>query len=124
MRLNERERQTRLALRRQRDVLRDVMLSAGECGTWLTLKELSKMTRYGEASISAQLRHLRKPQYGGFVLEKRRREDQEVGRSADQGTLWEYRLQRGTGLIEGAELSCVPATAGGEAESFLATTPV
>ena len=33
---------------------------------------------YGEASISAQLRHLRKPQYGAFVVEKRQREAAEV----------------------------------------------
>jgi hypothetical protein len=38
------------------------MLSAGACETWLTLVELSRVTHYGEASISAQLRHLRKPQ--------------------------------------------------------------
>jgi hypothetical protein len=35
-------------------VLCDVMLSAGGCETWLTLVELSRMTHYGEASISAQ----------------------------------------------------------------------
>jgi hypothetical protein len=100
---NEGERYTRLALRRQRDVLRDVMLSSGECGTWLTLKELSQVTRYGEASISAQLRHLRKPRYGEFVVEKRRREDQEVDRGgAAQGSLWEYRLRRSVRLGAGA----------------------
>jgi len=48
-------------LKRQRDVLCDVMLSAGACETWLKLVELSRVTHYGEASISAQLRHLRKP---------------------------------------------------------------
>ncbi len=35
------------ALKRQRDVLCDVMLSAGSCETWLTLVELSRMTQYG-----------------------------------------------------------------------------
>jgi hypothetical protein len=84
-----------LILRRQRDVLRDVMLSAGQCGRWLTLRELARLTRYGEASISAQLRHLRKPEYGAFVLDKRRREEEEVGRIAEQGPLWEYRLRGG-----------------------------
>jgi hypothetical protein len=81
-------------LRRQRDVLRDVMLSAGQCGAWLTLRDLSRLTHYGEASISAQLRHLRKPEYGAFVLDKRRREEEEVGRIAEQGPLWEYQLRR------------------------------
>jgi hypothetical protein len=41
-------------LKRQRDVLCDAMLSAGVCETWLTLVELSRVTHYGEASISAQ----------------------------------------------------------------------
>jgi hypothetical protein len=41
----------------QRDVLRDVMLVATKCGSGLTLRELSRSTGYGEASISAQLRH-------------------------------------------------------------------
>jgi hypothetical protein len=85
-----------LILRRQRDVLRDVMLSAAQCGAWLTLRELARLTRYGEASISAQFRHLRKPEYGAFVLHKRRREEEEVGRIAEQGPLWEYQLCRGT----------------------------
>ncbi len=84
-----------LILRRQRDVLRDVMLSAAQCGAWLTLRELARLTHYGEASISAQLRHLRKPEYGAFVLDKRRREEEEVGRIAEQGPLWEYQLRRG-----------------------------
>ena len=82
------------ALKRQRDVLCDVMLSAGSCETWLTLVELSRLTQYGEASISAQLRHLRKPQYGSFVVEKRRREVAEVMCRVEHGPVWEYRLTR------------------------------
>ena len=83
----------RTVLRTQREVLRDVMLSAGECGAWLTLQELAALTHYGEASISAQLRHLRKPRFGGFVVEKRLRENQVV-RGAEIGSVWEYRLHR------------------------------
>ena len=62
-------------LRSQRDVIRDVMLSAAECDTWLTLGELRALTHYGEASISAQLRHLRKLENGGYDVAKRHRED-------------------------------------------------
>jgi len=62
------------SLRTQIEVIRDVMLSAADCGTWLTLLELSELTSYGEASISAQLRNLRKPDHGGFRVEKRRRD--------------------------------------------------
>lgn len=82
------------ALKRQRDVLCDVMLSVGSCETWLTLVELSRLTQYGEASISAQLRHLRKPQYGAFVVDKRRREVAEVMCTVEHGPVWEYRLRR------------------------------
>jgi hypothetical protein len=77
----------------QREVLRDVLLSATECGSWLTLRELSQLTQYGEASISAQLRHLRKAKYGSYVVEKRVRRDLVV-RDAEHGAIWEYRLAK------------------------------
>ncbi len=80
-------------LRRQRDVLCDVMLSAGQCETWLTLNELARLTGYGEASVSAQLRHLRKPEYGGFAVEKRCRAVDRVVRG-QSGPVWEYQLSR------------------------------
>ena len=48
----------RRPVRTQRETLCDVMLSAAQCDTWLTLQELALLTHYGEASISAQLRHL------------------------------------------------------------------
>ena len=85
----------RVARRRQRDVLRDVMLSARECETWLTLDELAKLTHYPPASISAQLRHLRKPEYGAFVVEKRQRKESVAVRGEDFGAVWEYQLKRG-----------------------------
>src|SRR6267143_2022890 len=81
------------ARRRQRDVLCDVMLSARQCETWLTLDELAKLTHYPPASISAQLRHLRKPEYGGYAVEKRPREAGKVLRGEDFGTVWEYQLK-------------------------------
>lgn len=86
---------TGIPFRTQRGVLCDVMLSATECGAWLTLAELTKLTHYPPASISAQLRHLRKPQYGAHVVEKRRREMEEVGRIEERGAVWEYRLVKG-----------------------------
>jgi hypothetical protein len=42
----------RVVRRRQRDVLCDVLLSARQCETWLTLDELAKLTHYPQASIS------------------------------------------------------------------------
>jgi hypothetical protein len=77
----------------QREVLCDVMLSARECDAWLTLDELAKLTHYPPASISAQLRHLRKPEYGSFVVEKRRRMVDEVVQRDPHGPVWEYQLQ-------------------------------
>jgi hypothetical protein len=84
-------RAVRRILPTQRDVLRDVMLTAGKYGAWMTLGELARLTRYGETSISAQLRHLRKARCGGFVLEKRVRES-EVVSSEEHFVVWEYRL--------------------------------
>jgi hypothetical protein len=85
-------------LRSQREVIRDVMLSAAECDTWLTLGELRALTRYGEASISAQLRHLRKAEYGGYDVIKRHRDGPAPERrtaDARGECVWEYRLRRG-----------------------------
>jgi hypothetical protein len=44
-------------------------------------------TNVPEASISAQLRHLKKPEFGGWELQKRRAGEHKKG-------LWEYRLRR------------------------------
>ena len=77
----------------QREVLRDVMLAAGTYGAWMTLRELGRLTRYGETSISAQLRHLRKARCGGYVLEKRVRKP-EVVSSEEHFVVWEYLLTR------------------------------
>jgi|SRR5690348_7805261 len=76
--------------RRQREVIRDVMLSAGECATWLTLDELAKLTHYPPASISAQLRHMRKPRFGAYHVVKRCRKVNQSMRAEGFGTVWEY----------------------------------
>jgi hypothetical protein len=94
MRKTRRSGFKRIARRRQRDVLCDVMLSARQCDTWLTLDELAKLTQYPPASISAQLRHLRKPENGGYLVEKRPRAVGKVLRGEDFGTVWEYQLRR------------------------------
>jgi hypothetical protein len=71
------------------------MLSAGQCETWLTLDELSMLTHYPPASISAQLRHLRKQEFGGYEVAKRQRRSGRILHGEDFGTVWEYRLERG-----------------------------
>ena len=53
--------------------------------TWLTLGEIEDSLGYPQASISAQLRHMRKRRFGSFVVQKRRRGEGRQG-------LWEYRV--------------------------------
>jgi len=93
-------------LRSQREIIRDVMVSAADCETWLTLCELRALTRYGEASISAQLRHLRKTENGGYDVVKRHRDGGRFGgRAGVDGrgeVVWEYRMSRGM-RVDGAE---------------------
>ena len=93
-------------LRSQREIIRDVMLAAAECDTWLTLGELRALTQYGEASISAQLRHLRKFENGGYEVVKRHREGVTTGRSGTDGRgecVWEYRVERFGNAANAAE---------------------
>ena len=39
-------------------------------GSWHTLKDIHALTGDPEASISAQLRHLRKPRFGNHIVER------------------------------------------------------
>jgi hypothetical protein len=90
-------------LRSQREIIRDVMLAAADCDTWLTLGELRGVTRYGEASISAQLRHLRKMENGGYDVLKRHREGASPAHAGSDGRgecVWEYLIARGGDLKE------------------------
>jgi hypothetical protein len=54
-------------------------------GRWRTLSEVEKITGDPQASISAQLRHMRKPRFGSHTIEKRTRGERQRG-------LFEYRL--------------------------------
>ena len=53
-------------------------------GKWKTLEEIAYATKDPQASISAQLRHLRKERFGGYKIEKKR--------AYRDGGLFEYRL--------------------------------
>ena len=70
------------------------ILRVFECmkdGKWRTLSEIRTAIHGtffkadGEASISAQIRNLKKQKWGGHVIERRPRGDRERG-------LWEYRI--------------------------------
>lgn len=41
-------------------------------GEWRTVKEISRITRDPENSVQAQLRHLRKPRFGAFIVSRRK----------------------------------------------------
>ena len=56
-------------------------------GSWRTLDQINRITGDPQASISAQLRHLRKERFGGYLVDKKRRGNKHDG-------LWEYRLRR------------------------------
>lgn len=57
-------------------------------GRFRTLREISSETEDPEASISAQLRHLRKRRFGSHIVNRRSRGDRIAG-------LWEYQLLTG-----------------------------
>ena len=76
-------------IKRQHEAIRDLMLDGG----WRTLRNISETLNVPESSASAQLRHLRKPRFGSYLVEKRR--------TASGGT-WEYRVSmpRQSGAVQ------------------------
>ena len=54
-------------------------------GEWRTYREIAALSGDPENSISAQLRHMRKPRFGSHTIERRSRDGREKG-------LYEYRL--------------------------------
>lgn len=81
----------------QLEAIRELMLSLSSRGAWLTLAEIAEQTEIGEASISAQLRHLRKPRHGRYKVEKRPRRLANPGVTGGGNCLpssgpWEYRV--------------------------------
>jgi hypothetical protein len=65
---------------KQIDAIRDYMLNT----EWKALAEIEFALGYPQASISADLRHLRKERFGNYQVDKQRR---------TEGT-WEYRVRR------------------------------
>lgn len=79
--------------------IRELMQRSHSRGIWLTLGEIAEVTEFAEASISAQLRHLRKPRHGGHRVEKRRRRPHGAAAAAPKiwdarrgPVIWEYRV--------------------------------
>lgn len=63
-------------------------------GKWRTLREIGDITGDGEASISAQLRNLKKTQFGSHSVTHRRRGEKSNG-------LFEYQLIVNKGSEQG-----------------------
>ena len=63
-------------------------------GNWRTVPEIAQIIGDPENSISAQLRHLRKPRFGAYTMEKRHRGDRSKA-------LYEYRLLDPSGNVIG-----------------------
>lgn len=82
-----------IRLGKQHERIKALMLD----GKWRTLEEISGSTNDPVASISAQLRHLRKERFGAFLIERRSRGNR-------SGGLFEYRLIRPTPIGETAEM--------------------
>ena len=70
-------------LSRQFDQVRAIMLR----GAWVTVREIAReLGPASEASVSARVRDLRKPRFGGYDIRRRRRRT-----GAEPGAHWEYR---------------------------------
>jgi len=61
------------------------VFNAMKDGEWRTLGEIENLTAYPQASISAQLRHLRKERFGAHIVNKQIRGERKDG-------LYEYQL--------------------------------
>jgi hypothetical protein len=70
-------------LKKQLAAVRSIMLRNG----WVTLKDLAAQVQAPESSVSARIRDLRKPQFGGYTIER-----QYVSKG-----LWKYRIKIGEG---------------------------
>jgi hypothetical protein len=64
--------------------VRDAMLD----GQWRTFSDISEITGDPEPSISAQLRHLRRPCFGAYAVDKRKM----------ASGLWQYRVTEGAAM--------------------------
>jgi hypothetical protein len=71
------------------EVVRDVLISASQAGTWLTVEELAKLTNYHESSLSPTLSQIRRHDERYRVVKRRRNLPVE-----NRGVIWEYALAR------------------------------
>lgn len=75
-------------LTRQHERIFDVMSDE----RWRTHSEIAEITKDPQNSVSAQLRHMRKPRFGSHKVDRRRR-------GGDASSLWEYSLKVNYGPV-------------------------
>ena len=78
--------------------------------SWTSLAVLSTQCDCSEASVSARLRDLRKPQWGGHDIDKKRME----------GGLWAYKMTSDKPLLDGKRAESLKSAARKRIEAFLA----
>ena len=76
---------------KQMDAVLQALISAYDRNAWLTVGELAAIVDAKEPSVSAQIRNLRKPQNGSYIIKKRVR-THEGGRLQ----LWEFKIEEAT----------------------------
>ena len=59
-------------------------------GNWRSLKDIANLANAPQASVSAQLRHLRKPRFGSYTVEKKYVTD----------GLYRYRVDANSGSVD------------------------
>lgn len=87
------------AIEDQRNNIKLLMINYSE--SWFTLSEIAAILHYPEASISAQLRHLRKDKFGGYDVQKRRR-------TGGGYRVWEYHLDPPKSKTEPDQMLLIP----------------
>jgi biotin operon repressor len=65
----------------QHEQIREYMLEKTSEGKWVSLEDIELALCYSQSSISAQIRHLRKPKFGSYIVNKRHK-----------GDGWEYQV--------------------------------
>lgn len=93
MRFNGPEYQTgadHKRLTKQHDIILALMID----GKWRTLNQIAEITNQPQASVSAQLRHLRKPRFGSYTVERRPSGNRDFG-------LFEYRVKPNVEMLKG-----------------------
>jgi len=69
--LDYRGAKDQIRINEQHERIKSLMLDE----SWRTVREISAVLGYPETSVSAQLRHLRKPQFGGFIVRRKKRQN-------------------------------------------------